>query len=438
MDDRPRPRGRRPGATPSRTGPARTGAVHEQGGIALALAGGGTLGGIYEIGAIAALSETLEGIDFNALDIYVGVSAGGFVAAGLANGITPGQMVSKFIENRGEDGLIALKPESLLRPAFAEYGRRAGSVPGLLAGALRHYLRDPLHGNLFDSFQRLGRAIPAGIFDSAGIDDYLRGLFSRRGRSNDFRDLRARLFLVATELDSGASVAFGEAGHDDVPISTAVRASAALPGLFPPVEIGGRHYVDGALRKTLHASIALRHGARLVLCVNPLVPYDAALARLRGERLRPSLSEGGLPMVLSQTFRAIIHSRMQVGMAKYGSEYRNADVMLFEPGRDDAVLFFTNVFSTASRKRLAEHAWRRTRIDLFRRRHELGPILARHGIRIRLDVLRDATRALCAPPAGGRGRAVPLARDLGRVLDALDRWIAGHGARRDEARRVAR
>ena len=57
--------------------------------IALALAGGGPLGAIYEIGTITALAEALDGVDFNELDIYVGVSAGGFIAAGLANGLTP-------------------------------------------------------------------------------------------------------------------------------------------------------------------------------------------------------------------------------------------------------------------------------------------------------------------------------------------------------------
>jgi NTE family protein len=60
--------------------------------IALALAGGGPLGAIYEIGALCALQESLNGIDFTKLQHYVGVSAGGFIAAGLANGITPHEL----------------------------------------------------------------------------------------------------------------------------------------------------------------------------------------------------------------------------------------------------------------------------------------------------------------------------------------------------------
>ena len=57
--------------------------------IALALAGGGPLGAIYELGALCALDEALEGLDLNDCEHYVGVSAGGFIAAGLANGMRP-------------------------------------------------------------------------------------------------------------------------------------------------------------------------------------------------------------------------------------------------------------------------------------------------------------------------------------------------------------
>ena len=50
-----------------------------------------------------------------------------------------------------------------------------------------------------------------------------------------------------------------------------MKASTALPGLYSPVEIDGRHYVDGVLLKTMHASVALDEGADLVLCGNPIV-----------------------------------------------------------------------------------------------------------------------------------------------------------------------
>ena len=149
---------------------------------------------------------------------------------------------------------------------------RAASLPRLLARATIQYLRDPFRRGLMESFATLSHAMPTGLFDNRAVGDFLRRLFAAPGRTNDFRKLERKLFLVATNLDTGASVTFGAPGHDHVPISMAIEASAALPGLFPPVAIGGEHYVDGALNKTLHASVALDEGVRLLLCVNPLVP----------------------------------------------------------------------------------------------------------------------------------------------------------------------
>jgi predicted acylesterase/phospholipase RssA len=402
--------------------------------IGLALAGGGPLGGIYELGALLALSETLDGIDFNDLDIYVGVSSGGFLAAGLANGLSPERMRQMFIENDRSDE--PFDPALLLKPAFREFAIRALSVPPLFLASVWNYLTNPWSQSFFESFQRLSQAIPTGIFSSGGIHDFLSRIFSAPGRSNDFRQLKRKLFLVATDLDSGESVVFGASGQDHVPISVAVQASAALPGLFPPVDIDGRHYVDGALKKTLHASVALKEGASLVLCINPLVPFDSELAVKRGAGKHQKLVEGGLPAVLAQTFRAIIHSRMQVGMAKYKMQFKEADVVLFEPNSDDAEMFFTNMFSYSSRRQLCEHAYQKTRVELYRRRHELAPILEKHGIRIRPDVLK-AGRSLRGDRAGGpeaNGDSLLAAsRRLGNSLDELECGLAARGPGRQAA-----
>lgn len=390
--------------------------------VGLALAGGGPLGAIYELGALAALAESLDGLDFNDLHAYVGVSSGGFIAAGLANGYAPIEMFRMFVES---DAIHEpFDPAVLVRPAFREYLKRAASVPPLLAKSLVHYLRNPIGHGFFGSFQRLSHALPTGIFDNAGIGAWLERLFARPGHSNDFRQLRHKLYLVATDLDSGATVEFGAPGFDHVPISQAVLASAALPGLFPPVDIDGRFYVDGALKKTLNASVALKEHATLVLCINPLVPFDASS---QARPHRSSVIEGGLPLVLSQTFRAIIHSRMQAGMGKYDTEFPHADVVLFEPNRDDADMFFTNIFSYSSRKRLCEHAYQKTRAELWRRRHELAPVLGRHGVRLNLDLVRDPglslVRSRTRPAARHGTAAMRAAASLADCLDDLDRWV---------------
>jgi predicted acylesterase/phospholipase RssA len=394
--------------------------------IGLALAGGGPLGAIYEIGALAALSESLRGIDFNHADVYVGVSAGAFIAAGLVNGITPHQMSRLFIE--GQRSADRFDPAILLRPALREYWQRLRSLPPLAAQAAWSYVSRP--GNLMGSIERLGRAIPTGMFSGAEVDRYLKRVFEQPGRSNDFRQLPHRLYLVATDLDTGESVPFGAPGTDHVPISTAVQASAALPGVFPPVKIDGSYFVDGALRKTLHASVALDHDIDLLFCLNPLVPYDSRpthRARDRDHRLG-KLVEGGLPVVLAQTYRSIIHSRLDTGMERYKTVYPDTDIVLFEPNRSDADMFFTNLFSYSSRRRLCEHAYQKTRQELWERRHDLAPRLARHGITIDTEVLRDESLSLIKSIRRQREgllelRSADATRQLRHTLDDLDRYL---------------
>jgi NTE family protein len=383
-----------------------------QGKSGLALAGGGPLGAIYEIGALVALDEALIGLDLAACDVYVGVSSGSFFAAGLANDMTPRELYRLFIET--EAARNPFEPNALLHPAVGEYLRRLASAPGLFAGALRRSLDAPLT----DSFQRMARALPTGIFDNSRLAGWLAQHFSAPGRTNDFRELSRKLFLVATDLDASEAVAFGSAGWNDVPISRAVQASSALPGLFPPVDIGGRHYVDGALTKTLHASVALKEGVDLLFCINPLVPFDDRLAPPRRRHQPLSLVEGGLPVVLSQTFRAIIHSRMRIGMERYRHQYPKADIVLFEPSGGDADMFFTNVFSYSSRKRLSEHAYQFTREELRRRSEELAPVLARHGIMLDKAALEDENRRLTSP-----ARRRKRGRGWGGAGQQLDRSL---------------
>ena len=415
--------------TPSRKAPPRSAANKERRPrIALALAGGGPLGAIYEIGALCALDDGLQGLDLNACEHYVGVSAGGFIAAGLANGIRPRQLCEAFIEDRAGDDHF--DPSWLLKPAWGEFGARLQRLPRLVGGALWAW---GAQGKRFTTaFERVGAALPTGVLDNEGIHEQIERLFSKPGRSNDFRELRTRLTLVATQLDTGEAAPFGRPGWDHVPISRAIQASAALPGLFPPVEIGGQHYVDGALKKTLHATVALEEGADLLLCLNPLVPFHTNPSLHDGRRI-PSLVEGGLPAVMSQTFRSMIHSRLELGMKHYERAYPDTDVVLIEPDQRDATLFFANTFSYRQRREIAEHAYQQTRRMLLDRQAELTPRLARHGVALDLQALRDPTLHLLgrAPPV----RSTALGARLHATLDDLQRHLErqaapAHGRRR--------
>ncbi len=360
--------------------------------IGLALGGGGPLGGIYEIGALRALDEALDGLDFNNIDVYVGVNAGSFVAANLANQMTTAQLCRIFVRNEAE--VHPFHPEVFYRPALREIGRRLLAVPGLLATAVSRFVNNPYDQSLLEAMTILAQAAPAGLFDNEGLHEYLKRAFTMLGRTNDFRQLKRSLYVVAADVESTEAVCFGAPGYDHVPISRAVQASTSSPGLYVPVEIDGRFYVDGTLRKGLHASVAFEDGADLVLAVNPQVPIDASAAVRAGTMKPGELTRSGMPNLLSQMFRTMVYSRMQSGIAQYTRDYPDKDILLFEPTRDDAKLFFSNVFSFQSRRMVCEHAYQMTRRDLLRRADELEPKLRKYGITLRRDRLEDEQRTI--------------------------------------------
>ncbi|UXI66664.1 patatin-like phospholipase family protein [Tahibacter amnicola] len=389
--------------------------------IGLAVAGGGPIGGMYELGALRAIEEAVTGLDLTDLDVYVGVSSGAFLAAGLANLLDTAEMCRIFLT--GQSDQARFHPEVFVRPAMFEYLRRAIHMPRMIVDWVGAVARNPLEFNVSDSLMRLGSLLPTGLFDNGAIESFLREMFTTHGRSNDFRELQRRLYVIAVELDSGREVRFGAPGHDDVPISVAIEASAALPGLYPPVKIGSKYYVDGALQRTLHASVALDQGADLVIGINPLVPFDAAQAHASGAAAPGSLIEGGLPAVLSQTFRTMLQSRMQASVSRYARHYDSADVVLFEPNADDVKMFFTNVFSYANRQQVAEHAYRSTLADLRARREVIEPILQRNGLAFDEAVMSDTHRTLHDGLAQPRPAGSPTTSRLRYALDELDGLI---------------
>ncbi len=360
--------------------------------IGLTLGGGGALGGIYEIGALRALDEALEGLDLNDLYVYVGVNAGAFIASNLCNQMTSAQMCRIFVKNEAE--VHPFHPEVFYRPAMKEYLRRLMSIPGLALEASSRFINNPYDQSLLEALTVLAQAVPSGLFDNEGVHEYLQRSYSMMGRTNDFRQLSRRLYLIATDLESSRPVKFGAPGHDHVPISRAVQASVASPAMYVPVEIDGRHYLDGTLCKGMHASVALEEGADLVLVVNPVVPIDVSQAIASGTMTPGALTNSGMPNILAQSYRTMMSSRMHAGMAMYDSEFPEATLVRFEPTRDDAKLFFSNVFSFDARKMVCEHAYQMTRKDLRRRANELEKAFAPFGIRLRRDVLEDEQRTI--------------------------------------------
>jgi len=382
------------------------------------LASGGMLGGVYEVGALRALEESIEGLDLNRLDVYVGVSAGAFVGSHLVNGITVTEMLRGLRGDPGQE--VLFDPAIFFMPAFGELRRRGFLLPWVIGDALLQFLKGTESPSFIGSLEGLGPSLPVCLFDNEAIREYLRRAFRQPGRTDDFRNLPRKFFVVATDLETGGAVVFGQGGLDHIPISRAVQASTAVPGLYQPVEVEGRVCVDGVLLKTLHSTVALGQGADLLLCVNPLVPMDSGSEDAREVLGRRALQRGGLPAVLSQSFRILIHSRVSLGMERAAQTYPDADLVLFQPKPTEHRLF-TNLFRLHSRREVCEIGYEQTRMDLWNRRETLGPIFTKHGLSLRLDRLADPTRTvwdcLDGPMEADSGVAGRLDAAL-RVLEA--------------------
>ena len=166
----------------------------------LAVAGGGPVGAIYELGALRAVDEAIRGLRLHDVDVYVGVSAGAFIAASLANDITTADMCRIFTGHNHAEYLF--EPEKLLKPAYREYIKRARQVPGVVTDSLLDIVKHPMHASVARLMGSLGQAIPSGIFDNEAINRFLMGVFESSHRSNRFSDLKKKLYIVAVDLDT--------------------------------------------------------------------------------------------------------------------------------------------------------------------------------------------------------------------------------------------
>ena len=155
--------------------------------VGLAIAGGGPIGGMYELGALRALDDALEGLDLTRLEVYVGVSSGAFLAAGLANRMTTEEMCRIFIT--GQDDRLRFNPDAFLRPAVFEYMRRAAGFPAMLMGWWRELLVNPGGARISETIGRFSGLIPTGLFVNTEVERFLRDACTILGRSNDFRKL---------------------------------------------------------------------------------------------------------------------------------------------------------------------------------------------------------------------------------------------------------
>ncbi len=361
---------------------------------ALVLGGGGFTGGVYEIGALRALDLLSVNRTVNQFDVYVGTSAGSFVAAAVANGVTPEEMM-RVIVQQVPTPFPDARASHLLKPNYREFISRGVKFPLRLAHLLRVLARDIGQVSAVDVVLGLAEALPTGLYSGEGIERYVRRILSDPDRTDDFRLLAPQLYLAATDLDSCERVVFGTEGWDDVPISRAVSASSALPMIYKPVRIGDHEYVDGGLVSTTNLDIAVEAGAKFIVVVNPLVPYtndfEKQIPTLTGSRPR-RVSDMGFPHIGYQAFKLIAHQRLHELARRWEERYPGVDIILIEPEASDELMFQTSVMNFTSRVDIARHGFQSVTLKLANDYPRYKRICARHGIDISATRVRNVVK----------------------------------------------
>lgn len=329
-------------------------------GIALFLPGGGAAGAMYQIAALAALEDAVEGLNANDFDLFMGASSGASVAAALAGGRDVRRIYRALLDPA--DGYFPLERKHILKMDMSEWGRAATTVvsalrKGVSSALSRRAAPSPMA--LWEELDRLYDSLPAGFFSLDRYERFFADRLARRGVPNTFLALRRELRIIAHDLDLGEAVLFGDPGFEHIPVTRACTASMALPPFFSPVCVGDRYYIDAGAAQSRVLEAAVKAQARAVVIVNPMVPVRTNVVPT-GHGERPSLRDKGAMWVANQAHRISTHALLTETIARIHRETR-MQVILIEPDPTDTLLFMYNPASFAARRAILEQAYRTTR-----------------------------------------------------------------------------
>jgi NTE family protein len=384
---------------------------------ALVLGGGGFTGGVYEIGALRALDLLAVNRTVNEFDVYVGTSAGSFVASLAANGVTPEEMM-RVVNQQVPTPFEDVDRGTLMRPNYREFAQSAALLPLRVLGLARSLVGQLGSASVIDLAVGLAEALPSGAYDSKAIEDYLEKVLGDPDRTNDFRLIEKELYLAATDLDTCERVVLGGPDWDDIPISRSVAASTALPMVYKPVEIRGRHLIDGGIRSTTNVDIAVERGAKFVVVVNPLVPYvndfQKVIPTALGSRVR-RVADMGFPQIGYQAFKLLAHQRLHEAVRHWADKYPGVDIILIEPDPNDELMFETNILNFTRRTEIARHGFESVTLKLAEDYDRLKTVCSKHGIEISATRVRKVVRKF----AQERERTAAWRRILEQTTGAL-------------------
>jgi NTE family protein len=307
--------------------------------VGLVLGAGGIQGGAWLTGGLDALAEE-TGWDPAEADYVVGTSAGSMIGALCASGVPPWFMVA---HSRGEifDGVVDARG----RPA-ADADRAAGARfelvrtwPPIGPGSWRLALRTLASPHRYTPATVATGWIPRGIFSTEALGDTIRRVVPSGWSPHP------SLWIVACDYVTGRRVAFGRDGSPEAELADAVTASCAIPGIYHPVTIDGRRYVDGGIYSASNLDLLRDERLDLVICLNPtstlhplraINPRDAfniAFQRAAGRRLGRDLHAMG-PNLMSTRNRNRVIDVARRTVAAQLAEPRNRELLAGLPAGD--------------------------------------------------------------------------------------------------------
>lgn len=398
---------------------------------ALVLSGGAVSGGAFKAGGLIAMDLLMGRFSVLDFDMYLGISAGSFLAAPLAAGIPPQEIFASFT-GRSEK-LESFNAAQFYWPNFGELGEKGQDVvrelteiaPRAMWALARAASRATTGGTAFlKTFYRKGPAskrdvvrgledelgalmeqlpsleafVPSGVFDNSRIERFLRLNLQHYRVPNHFvlleKERRKKLYIHSVDLDTAQDVVFGPDERTDLTISEAVRASTALPGFYRPALINGKYYIDGSAKKTAPIDTAVQKGADLIICYNPFRPYNHTPNKGLTARYG-SLGEMGFSKVIDQSIRTLLHSRLSISLQEIAQDPSfRGDVLLLEPAEADRDFFRINPLSFWKRAEAARHGFMTVMRDVERDFDRLQSLLGRYGVELTMSRLEGVAERL--------------------------------------------
>lgn len=292
----------------------------------------------YHAGALKALEEW--GLDLGGSDVIVGTSAGAVMASYIASGWT-GHDFFEYAHGRHpksehDEASQRDQVRTIFTPLWhspAERVRRGiGSTFAVVSS--RGYWHKATRGRVPTGALR--KVFPAGLYSTEDTRFRLHGDLPEEWP-------RDGVYICAADLYTGERVAFGAPGAPPASFPEAVRASTSIPGVFPPVRIGERQYVDGGVVSATSLDLAAGAGCRSIVCVAPLGYRKEDVGRAPDPRLWSSM------LVRSLFARAL---RREVLAARAAG----VDVLVIRPWLTDLKAHGTNSMRHFDRASLARSA----------------------------------------------------------------------------------